>query len=67
VPHIEYSDDDGRAEVVQDNDMVGREETPGVLIVRVRDDLDFGVLISPFPGAQRAHLSLFGILPLWSL
>lgn len=30
-------------EVVQDNGMVGSEETPGVLIVRVRDDLDFGM------------------------
>lgn len=39
-------------EVVQDEGMVGREETPGVLIVRVRDDLDFGS--SPF-----FHLFLF--------
>ncbi|KAF8316037.1 hypothetical protein DL93DRAFT_2078228 [Clavulina sp. PMI_390] len=45
----EYADDDAPLlpdngevdEVVQDADMVGSEQTPGVLIVRVRDDLDF--------------------------
>lgn len=37
--------DDARREdgQVADQDEERREETPGVLIVRVRDDLDFGM------------------------
>ena len=36
------------------SETVGREETPGVLIVRVRDDLDFGAFVTVYRSKTNA-------------
>lgn len=48
MPHTGEADDDGDVEVMPGSETVGREETPGVLIVRVRDDLDFGAFVTVY-------------------
>lgn len=58
--HQGDADDDT---VLPDDEMIGQEEVPGVLIVRVRDDLDFGKsLFADFWMKEQGKLIREGIL-----